>query len=184
MYHGCNWYILLGVCLWYIFSFFYVVFYTANFSSYNYNPKCWTSRFYSFATTDVWAFLVPQTVKNWPTMQETWFYSWFGKIPWRRVWQPTPVLLPGESQGQRNLADYIVHRVRKSQTLTDWLTLNYRCYNKCLCTCIFSSDWWIIFIAESLRISSWNWRLESLMTLALYSLVSSSSGQTYLNCSG
>ena len=22
---------------------------------------------------------------------------WVGKIPWRRVWQPTPVFLPGES---------------------------------------------------------------------------------------
>ena len=28
------------------------------------------------------------------------------KIPWRRAWQPTPVFLPGEFQGQRNLADY------------------------------------------------------------------------------
>ena len=26
-----------------------------------------------------------------------------GKIPWRRKWQPTPVFLPGQSQGQRNL---------------------------------------------------------------------------------
>ena len=25
-----------------------------------------------------------------------------GKIPWRRVWQPTPVFLPGESHGQRS----------------------------------------------------------------------------------
>ena len=25
-----------------------------------------------------------------------------GKIPWRRKWQPTPVFLPGESQGQRS----------------------------------------------------------------------------------
>ena len=25
------------------------------------------------------------------------------KIPWRRKWQPTPVLLPGKSDGQRNL---------------------------------------------------------------------------------
>ena len=25
---------------------------------------------------------------------------------WRRKWQPTPVFLPGESCGQRNLADY------------------------------------------------------------------------------
>ena len=29
-----------------------------------------------------------------------------GKIPWRRAWQPTPVFLPGESHGQRNLAGY------------------------------------------------------------------------------
>ena len=25
---------------------------------------------------------------------------------WRRKWQPTPVFLPGESHGQRSLADY------------------------------------------------------------------------------
>ena len=25
------------------------------------------------------------------------FNPWVGKIPWRRVWQPTPVFLPGES---------------------------------------------------------------------------------------
>ena len=34
------------------------------------------------------------------------FNSWVGKIPWRRAWQPTPVLLPGESHGQRSLAGY------------------------------------------------------------------------------
>ena len=28
---------------------------------------------------------------------------WVEKIPWRRAWQPTPVFLPGESHGQRNL---------------------------------------------------------------------------------
>ena len=27
-----------------------------------------------------------------------------GKSPWRRVWQPTLVFLPGESHGQRSLA--------------------------------------------------------------------------------
>ena len=31
------------------------------------------------------------------------FDSWVGNIPWRRKWQPTPVFLPGESHGQRNL---------------------------------------------------------------------------------
>ena len=34
------------------------------------------------------------------------FNPWVGKIPWRRAWQPTPVFLPGESQGQRKLSGY------------------------------------------------------------------------------
>ena len=25
------------------------------------------------------------------------FHPWVGKVPWRRVWQPTRVFLPGES---------------------------------------------------------------------------------------
>ena len=31
---------------------------------------------------------------------------WVSEIPWRRKWQPTPGLLPGESHGQRSLAGY------------------------------------------------------------------------------
>ena len=31
---------------------------------------------------------------------------WVRKIPWRKVQQPTPVFLPGQSRGQRSLADY------------------------------------------------------------------------------
>ena len=41
-------------------------------------------------------------VKNPPAMQETQemgFDPWVWKIPWRRAWQPTPVLLPRESYG-------------------------------------------------------------------------------------
>jgi len=34
------------------------------------------------------------------------FEPWVRKIPWRRAWQPTPVLLPGASHGQRSLAGY------------------------------------------------------------------------------
>ena len=34
------------------------------------------------------------------------FDPWVEKIPWKRAWQPTPVFLPGESHGQRNLAGY------------------------------------------------------------------------------
>ena len=29
-----------------------------------------------------------------------------GKIPWRRKWQPTPILLLGKSHGWRSLIDY------------------------------------------------------------------------------
>ena len=43
-------------------------------------------------------------VKNLPAVQETGFDPWVGKIPWKRVWQPAPVFLPGESYGQRSLA--------------------------------------------------------------------------------
>ena len=34
------------------------------------------------------------------------FDPWVGKILWRREWQPTPVLLPGKSHGQRSLVGY------------------------------------------------------------------------------
>ena len=34
------------------------------------------------------------------------FDPWVGKIPCRRAGQPTPIFLPGESQGQRSLAGY------------------------------------------------------------------------------
>ena len=40
------------------------------------------------------------------------FHPWAGKIPWRRQWQPTPVLLLGESHGQRSLVgpSLLAHR--------------------------------------------------------------------------
>ena len=41
--------------------------------------------------------------------------SGVGKIPWRRAWVPTPVVLPGESHGERRLAGYTVHSVAKSR---------------------------------------------------------------------
>ena len=51
-----------------------------------------------------------QTVKNLPAMQETRVQSlgWpgLGSFPWRRPWPPTPVFLPGEFHGQKNLTGY------------------------------------------------------------------------------
>ena len=46
------------------------------------------------------AFLVAQLVKRHG------FDPWVDKIPWRRVWQPSPLFLPEESYGQRSLVGY------------------------------------------------------------------------------
>ena len=50
------------------------------------------------------------------------FDPWVRKIPWRRVWQLTPVFLPGEFHRQRSL----VHWVAKSQTRLKQLS-NHAC---------------------------------------------------------
>ena len=34
------------------------------------------------------------------------FDPWVRNTPWRRAWQPIPILLPGEFHGQRSLAGY------------------------------------------------------------------------------
>ena len=62
------------------------------------------------------AFLVTQTVKNLPAMGRPRFDPWVGKIPWRRAWLPTPVFLPGEFPGQRNLAGYGPWGCKESNT--------------------------------------------------------------------
>ena len=44
------------------------------------------------------------------------FDPWVGKIPWRRAWQLTPVFLPGESHGLRNLVGYSPWGCKESDT--------------------------------------------------------------------
>ena len=80
-----------------------------------------------------WASLVAQLVKNVPAMWETWVLSlawedalkkgkatqssilaW--RIPWLYKWQPTPVFLPGESQGQGSLMGYCLWGRTESDT--------------------------------------------------------------------
>ena len=34
------------------------------------------------------------------------FDPWVGKIPWRMLWQPTLVFLPGKHHGQKSLVGY------------------------------------------------------------------------------
>ena len=47
------------------------------------------------------------------------FNPWFGKMPWRREWQPPPISLPGKSHGQRSLAD---DSPRGCRVRHDWAT--------------------------------------------------------------
>ena len=52
--------------------------------------------------------LVVQTVKNLSTIRDI-QVCWIPgsrRFPWRRKWQPTPVLLPGKSHWQRSLVGY------------------------------------------------------------------------------
>ena len=51
-------------------------------------------------------FPVGSVVKNPPAVQETWVRFLVRKIPGRRAWQLTPVILPGKSQAQRSLMSY------------------------------------------------------------------------------
>ena len=49
------------------------------------------------------------------------FDPWVSKSPWRRVRQPTPGFLPGESRGQRSLVGYSPWSHKESDT-TEWLS--------------------------------------------------------------
>ena len=61
-------------------------------------------------------------VRDLPITQEK-FDPWVRKIPWRRKWQPTSVLLPGKFHGQRSLMDYSPWGHKESD-MPEWLTLS------------------------------------------------------------
>ena len=50
--------------------------------------------FFNMTKGEKWDFLVAQMVKNLPESRRPGFHPWLG---WYSEWQPTPVLLPGES---------------------------------------------------------------------------------------
>ena len=53
------------------------------------------------------------------------FNPWVGKSPWRRKWQPAPVLLPRKPHGQRSLVQATAHGVEKSQTQLSDFTFSF-----------------------------------------------------------
>ena len=50
------------------------------------------------------------------------FHPWVRKIPWKRAWQPSPVVLPRESHGQRSRVGYSPWGCKVGH---DWATDNY-----------------------------------------------------------
>ena len=67
--------------------------------------------------------LVAQMVKVCLQCGSPRFDPWVEKIPWRREWLPTPLFLPGEFHGQRNLVGYSTWG-RKELDTTERLTLS------------------------------------------------------------
>ena len=69
---------------------------------------------------------IGQQVKVFLQCRRCRFDPWVRKIPWRREWQPTPVLLPGESHGQRSLAGYSPQGCKEVDTTERLSTITYK----------------------------------------------------------
>ena len=86
------------------------------------------------------------------------FDPWVVKIAWRRKWLPTPVLLPGESHGQKSLVGYSPWGRKESDT-TEQLTLSLVVLSiggvlstllllpaPCFCSRLFRSGSWVFLV--------------------------------------
>ena len=58
---------------------------------------------YSIYLITIWTSLVAPSVKNLPTVEETWVQSMGREDPLEKGMATTPVFLPGEFHGQRSL---------------------------------------------------------------------------------
>ena len=59
---------------------------------------------------------VAQRLKHLPAMRETWVRSLGQEDPLEKEWQSTPVILSGESHGQRSLVGYGPQGLKESDT--------------------------------------------------------------------
>ena len=107
--------------------------------------------------------LVAQMVKHLLAMLETQVNPWAGKIPCRRKWQSTPLLLPGKCHGRRSLVGCSPWGPKELDT-TEWLHFNadevgclrvligllHIFFKKCLLKSFahFSRDFFFFFVVE------------------------------------
>ena len=86
-------------------------------------------------------------VKRLPAMQERpGFNPWLGKIPWRRQWPPSPVLLPRKFHGWKTLVGYSPWGLKQSDMterlhflffLSCVFLLGKYVLLLCVCVCVF-----------------------------------------------
>ena len=71
------------------------------------------------------------------------FDPWVGKIHWRRKWQPTPLFLPGKSQGQRSLVCYNPwgHKELDMRKLDTHVHTHTCAHTHTLSLCLFSTTY-------------------------------------------
>ena len=62
------------------------------------------------------------------------FFTFIFLMHWRRKWQPTPVLLPAKSHGQRSLVGYIPWGCKESD-MTERLHFHFYCVYVCTQSC-------------------------------------------------
>ena len=74
------------------------------------NISSWSQEFILLSPSNNQASKMVLVVKNPPAnggdIRDTGLIPGWGKIPWKRAWQPPLVFLPGESHGQRILVGY------------------------------------------------------------------------------
>ena len=79
-------------------------------------------------TTDIWGSQVELVIRNLPAnagdTRDVVFDPWVEKIPWRRQWHPTPVLLPGKFHGWRSLVGCSPWG-REESDMTEWLHFDF-----------------------------------------------------------
>ena len=84
--------------------------------------------------------------------------SSYGKTPWRKKWQPTPIFLPGKPHGQKNLAGSSPWSHKESD-MTERLNNNnhkqqsevFTCKTKDICFTIFI----LLFVVEKYLVSTY-----------------------------
>ena len=89
-------------------------------------------------------FPVHSVVKNPPGLQGMWIQSLGQKIPWRRKWQPTQVVLSGDSHGQRSLVGYSPWAAKSDSS--DWATKKQVIYDFWWYRFSNSFAYWVSFL--------------------------------------